>query len=111
MTAPNDEAFTKDTPVPVKLAVVDWAKLIAFICVVSIGQTWYASRWVSAMEAKADAAVVASARAQDTADRAAAELATTKEAWQQTLLKVASDVGELKGLVSGLAREQKSKTP
>lgn len=99
-------SVTKDTAIPVKLSVLDWGRLFVAIAGITAAQVWYVSRWASALEAKTDSAIAASARAQETADRAAAELATTKDAWQQTLLRVASDVGELKGLVTGLAREQ-----
>lgn len=99
-------AVTKDTAIPVKLSVVDWGRLLVAIAAITAAQVWYVSRWASTVEAKTEAALEASARAKETADRASAELSATKEAWQQTLLRVASDVGELKGLVSGLAREK-----
>lgn len=102
-------SITPDTAIPVRMAAKEWAKILGAIAAITVAQTWYVSQWVSAMEGKTQAALEASERAQATADRAAAELATTKEAWQQTLLKVASDVGELKGLVAGLARETPTK--
>lgn len=96
---------TKDTTIPVRLSVADWGKLGACIVGLAVAQTWTVSQWISRSEAQAQAALDAADHAQQTADAASAELAKTKEVWQQTLMKIAADVGELKGLVAAKSHD------
>jgi hypothetical protein len=99
--------MTPHRPVSVKLTVIDWIKFVSIIVSLIIAQTsavvWYMARF----EARIDEAQSTANEAMNEARATAERLAGVKDTWNSALVKIASDIGEIKGQLGQLSRENR----
>lgn len=111
---PGDSPVTAHRPVSVRLSMADWLKVLGTVVTLVGGQSWVAKGYLDGMreaartaQTTAEAAQKSADTAQITANAALSRVDNLKDSTSTNLVKIAADVGEIKGAMSQLTREQR----
>lgn len=90
---------TSERVVPVRLTMRDWAAVVAVMLGLGGVQVWAVASWVTGLEHEVNAARDDAARAQRSADETSVAIDELNKDLNGTLQRIASDIGELKGIM------------
>ena len=106
MAPQSTERSLSEKPVNVRFTVQEWLKVILAIVVVSVIQTWTASRYVASLESRIEATEKKNHEQDLAIDSTQEQLSNVKDRLAEALNKLASDVGEIKGSLNVLTRNR-----
>lgn len=104
----KSESNTNEQPVNVRLSLQDWMKVIGVVAVVTVGQTWAASRYFAGIEARINQAE----KTNDDQNAALlgldSRLQTVRDNIGTTLMPMSRDIGEIKGKLEVMVQQMRS---
>lgn len=115
MTGRLSNTSTAEKPVAVQLTMRDWAYLVVFVIGTVAtgvgGMVWITSAWKTSLERDIRDAREYGERNQDQIRDLVQSQEKLRDAVQEAWLKVATDVGTIKGQLSSIARDGRRESP
>lgn len=95
--------MTPHRPVAIRLPLVEWGKVIAVMVISTAGSVWAVRSYLSGVEDRVAQAVAKAEDARSIAKAADAKIENLKDNTSGALVKIAADVGEIKGRLQGIS--------
>ena len=102
MTRDHQNDMTPHRPVAIRLPLVEWGKVIAVRVVSTAGSVWAVRSYLGGVEDRVAQAVAKAEDAKAIAKAADAKIESLKDNTSGALVKIAADVGEIKGRLQGM---------
>ena len=105
-----NESSTKNTnerPVSVRLSLNDWLRVAVAIVIVTGGQSWVASRYVTKLEGRIENTEKGLTLQEQEIRATQLQLQSVKDSLNAALIPLARDIGEIKGKLEILVDQKR----